>query len=198
MDKITFSGIGSRKTPSDIAEQQRKVARALATFGLILRSGGADGSDTNFEEGYKDVSGKMEIWLPWPGFNKRQGDKYLPQPKHFALAETLHPAWQYLKRGPRALHARNTGQILGMDTMTPVAFVLCWTPDGAQTEKQVTVDTGGTGTAIRLADRMGIPVINMFHPDWKERLIAVLSTLKLTIGSESFAFQENDTIVVEQ
>lgn len=197
MYKIYFSGIGSRKTPTDIGEEQRKIARVLATYGLILRSGGADGSDTNFEEGYKDVSGKMEIWLPWPNFNKRQGDKYLPTPKHFALAETLHPAWQYLKRGPRALHARNGGQVLGMDLATPVGFVLCWTPDGAQTEKEVTVDTGGTGTAIKLAWRMGIPVINMFHPDWKERLIDVLRGLKLIIGAQSFEYQEDEPIDVE-
>lgn len=196
MGDIYFAGIGSRETPEDIGVKQRKIARALATYGIILRSGGADGADSNFEEGYIDVNGKMEIWLPWKGFNGRKGNKYLPTPKHYAVAMTLHPAWVYLKRGPQALHARNVGQVAGMDTETPVAFVLCWTKDGAQTEKEVTRDTGGTGTAIRLASRMGIPVINMFHSDWKERLIAVLGTLKLTIGSESHAKPKNDTIVV--
>lgn len=193
MPDIYFAGIGSRETPDDIAAEQKKVALALATYGLILRSGGADGSDTNFEEAYLSIHGKMEIWLPWIGFNGRTYDKYFPKPLHYALAMTLHPAWERLTRGPRALHARNTGQVLGDDLKTPVAFVLCWTKDGAQTEKDITRNTGGTGTAIRLASRMNIPVINMFHPEWKEQLLAVLRTLKLSIGSESRKQDKTDT-----
>ena len=177
MEDIYFAGVGSRETPEEIAIKQKKVAKILAAYGIILRSGGADGSDTNFEEAYIEAGGKMEIWLPWKGFNGRKGDKYLPTPKHYAVAMTVHPAWQYLKRGPQALHARNTGQVLGMDLETPVAFVLCWTKDGATTESDVTKNTGGTGTAIKLAARMGIPVINMYHDDWLQQLKTVLHGL---------------------
>lgn len=196
MADIYFAGIGSRETPDDIAFEQKKIAKALASYGIILRSGGADGADTNFEDGYRAENGKMEIWLPWKGFNGRKGDKYLPTPKHYALAMTIHPAWQYLKRGPQALHARNTGQVMGMDLETPVAFVLCWTKDGAESEAQVTRDTGGTGTAIKLASRMGIPVINMFHKNWKQRLSDLIGTLELYTAPQSVAIPEDDTIVV--
>lgn len=64
-----------------------------------------------------------------------------------------------------------------MDLETPVAFVLCWTKDGAMTESDVTKNTGGTGTAIKLAARMGIPVINMYHDDWLQQLKTVLHGL---------------------
>lgn len=178
--EIYFTGIGSRETPEDIGEKQKKVAKVLARYGFVLRSGGADGSDSNFEEAYKEVGGKMEIWLPWKGFNGRQGDKYLPTDAHYGLAATIHPAWFYLKHGPQALHARNTGQVLGMNLATPAKFVLCWTKDGARTKDEVTKNTGGTGTAIKLASIAGIPVINMYHDTWFDELKAVLASLNLS------------------
>jgi len=58
---------------------------------------------------------------------------------------------------------------MGVDLKTPVSFVLCWTPDGAET----TTDpdhTGGTGQAIRIANANAIPVFNLFHKDALERL----------------------------
>lgn len=49
--------------------------------------------------------------------------------------------------------ARNSYQILGPDLRTPADFVVCWTPDGSETEDQRTPLTGRTGQAIALADR---------------------------------------------
>lgn len=54
----------------------------------------------------------------------------------------------------------------------PAAFVLCWTPDGA--ERETTRDTGGTGQAIRIAVASGVPVVNMARPGWRERLEGLL------------------------
>jgi hypothetical protein len=76
-------------------------------------------------------------------------------------AASLHPAWSRLSIGPQKLHARNVGQVLGKNLATPVSFVLCWTKDGCATEQERTVKTGGTGTAIVLAHRLGIPVFNL-------------------------------------
>jgi len=180
MVDIFFAGIGSRETPEEELLKQKKVAKVLAKYGIILRSGGAPGADTAFEEAYQEVNGKMEIWLPWKNFNGRKDNRYLPTERHSEIAATLHPAWPYLKRGPRALHSRNVGQVLGMDLVTPVAFVLCWTKDGACTKDQVTKNTGGTGTAIKLASSLGIPVINMKNENWLEELKQVLSTLRLS------------------
>lgn len=61
MEDIYFAGVGSRETPEEIAIKQKKVAKILAAYGIILRSGGADGSDTNFEEAYIEVNGYSNI-----------------------------------------------------------------------------------------------------------------------------------------
>ena len=170
-----FAGIGSRKTPELILSYMRKVAQRLATHEFTLRSGAADGADKAFEEGCIKAKGQSEVWLPWKGFNNHSDTGLLPTEEHFLRAQEVHPAWERLTRGPRALHARNVGQIFGMDLQTPVSFVLCWTEDGCCSEAARTSKTGGTGTAIVLADRAGIPVFNLGNQDGKSQLNAFMA-----------------------
>ena len=160
MNKL-YAGIGSRTTPADVLECMKVIAIELAAKGFILRSGAADGADTAFEDGCQSVYGQSEIWLPWKLFNNHVDTGFYPNDNHYQYAEQLHPKWHKLTRGPRALHARNVGQILGHDINTPVKFVLCWTPDGAESEAEVTKFTGGTGTAIKCAARSDIPIFNL-------------------------------------
>lgn len=148
----------------------RKVAARLAQRGLVLRSGAAAGADSAFEDGCDAALGGKEIWLPWPGFNGYADTDLLPTEAHFTCAADLHPGWARLSHGAKKLHARNVGQVLGQDLESPVAFVLCWTPDGCESETTRTEDTGGTGTAIALASQRSIPIFNLRNPDAKDRL----------------------------
>ena len=93
-----------------------------------------------------------------------------------ALAQTVHPAWDRLKEAAQKLHARNCYQTLGKTLDAPSAFVLCWTSDGCETEKERTRDTGGTGTAIVLAHRRGIPVFNLKRANAVSRLQTLLDS----------------------
>lgn len=169
---LIYAGIGSRNTPIEYQKIMLQAAFHLAKLGYTLRSGAAGGADTAFEFGAQKGAGKTEIWLPWIGFNKHADTGFYPSQKHFELAATVHPAWQSLSRGARALHARNAGQILGCDLATPVDFVICWTPDGCSDEPGRSVKTGGTGTAIVLADRHNIPVWNINSEKGLDGLLA--------------------------
>lgn len=60
--------------------------------------------------------------------------------------------------------------MLGQHLDTPSDFVLCYTPDGARIEAERTRRTGGTGQAIALASRWGVPVFNLYHAGEVERL----------------------------
>lgn len=176
---LYYTGIGSRSAPELVLEQMRELAAELAGLGYLLRSGAADGADMAFEQGCDAAGGRKAIFLPWPGFQGRHPDAhsctYLPTREAFELAATLHPAWPNLSRGPRALHARNCPQVLGLDLATPSDFVLCWTSDGAQTAKETNSKTGGTGTAIRLASLRGVPVLNLAREDALQRLRTLLA-----------------------
>ena len=155
----------------------------LARNGYLLRSGAAPGADTAFETGCTRAQGQKEIWVPWSGFGDRCEPDYLPLDEHFTLAQDLHPKWQSLSAAARKLHARNVGQILGADLASPVDFVVCWTPDGCDQDSSRTAATGGTGTAIALASRHGIPVFNLQADGAYEQLVAHLLWMRDTIAA---------------
>jgi hypothetical protein len=152
-----------------------------------MRSGRAEGADSAFEDGARPA---CEIFLPWPGFNSRPGQTpgILPgadlDERAASFAEQLHPGWRYLKPGPRKLHTRNVFQVLGRDLESPSSFLLCWTADGAESEDEASKSTGGTRTAIVLASRQSIPVINFARPRARERLDDLLTRLQQTRAIE--------------
>ena len=157
---LRYAGIGSRSTPEPVLQVMRQIAHRLSELGYTLLSGGAAGADTAFEAGQ---FGQKEIYLPWPGFRHLQGRHCvtLPSAEAYRVAEPMPPAWKRLGDTAQALTARNSHQVLGADLRSPVDFVVCWTPDGCETEAARSRATGGTGQAIALADRWGIPVVNL-------------------------------------
>lgn len=179
----TYAGIGSRKTPPRVLDFMQYLGWRLARNGYLLRSGAAAGADTAFETGCTRAQGQKEIWVPWSGFGDRCEPGFVPLEGHFALAQDLHPKWHFLSAAARKLHARNVGQILGADLASPVDFVVCWTPDGCSQDSDRTAATGGTGTAIALASRHGIPVFNLQADGAYEQLVAHLLWMRDAIAA---------------
>lgn len=173
----SYSGIGSRQAPSNILDLMSRVAVRLARRGYVLRSGAADGSDRAFEAGAREVGGGCEVFLPWRAFNGSASPLFnLPLDEQASLiASQSHPTWGGLKPPVRKLHTRNAYQVLGRDLNDPVEFVACWTPDGAETAEETSPDTGGTGTAIRVADLFRVPVINFARPNALDRIAAIVT-----------------------
>ncbi len=165
-----YAGIGSRTTPVPVLHKMTRIAERLEQLGFTLCSGGAPGSDTAFAAG---AGARAHIFLPWLGFGEPPPGATVyerPTSEAFRVAGQMHPGWNRLSSPVRALMARNSHQILGVDLRSPCDFVVCWTPDGAQTEAQRGRSTGGTGQAIALADRWGLPVFNLRNPDAIDRL----------------------------
>jgi hypothetical protein len=158
-----YTGIGSRKTPETILLLMQRIAKALALQGLVLRSGGANGADAAFEIGCNKVNGKKEIFLPWSLFNNNSSTLYTPMPKAFKIAKDFHPRWANCPPASQSLHARNIHQVLGKDLKTPSSFVIYW----AETKKKIgqlhPVPIGGTATAVKLAESIGVPTFNLYH-----------------------------------
>jgi hypothetical protein len=153
-----YAGIGSRQTPLHILTEMTSVAAKLEKKGFTLRSGGAAGADSAFEQGVIDPS-NAQIFLPWRNFNHNPSALYDPREEAFEMASQYHPAWNRCSPAAKKFHARNCYQMLGLDLNTPSAFVMCWTPGAAV--------TGGTGQALRIAHDHDIPVFNMADPQWK-------------------------------
>ena len=127
----------------------------MAKRGYILRSGGADGSDTAFEIGCDRVNGKKEIYLPWKNFNCNKSNLIFDDDiEAINIAKKYHPAYNGLSQGAKRLIARDSYQVLGKDLKTPSKYIICYT-DG----------TGGTSQALRIAEdiQINIPIFNLYH-----------------------------------
>ncbi len=147
--KKFYAGIGSRQTPTSLKPLIKHIVEHLNSKNYTLRSGGAEGADTFFEEYAND----NEIYLPWKNFNSNSSPLYDISSLALHTAKQFHPRWSALSPAAQKLMARNCYQVLGYDLKTPVEFVICWTSDG--------LASGGTGQAIRVAEHHSIPVVNL-------------------------------------
>jgi len=169
-----YAGIGSRETPPEFQEFMAKLAKAFERLGFTLRSGNANGADKAFESGTaKKVifPGGMDIGMTELKIaralhgNPAAVDK-LKDKNGNSIADW---AWKTM--------SRNIYQIFGKDLDIPSDFVVCWTPDGAETTKERGRETGGTGQAIDMANRKGIPVFNLAKEGSYEKLMEYVNKL---------------------
>lgn len=156
--RISYAGVGARKTPPDILFMMMTLAFSLDARDFILRSGAAIGADAAFEKGVVKDQNK-EIYLPWANFNGHNSEFKDPHDRAFEIASSYHPNWSACSTEARKLHARNSHIIFGQNLKAGdvVDFLVCWTPEGAV--------VGGTGQALRIANKRGIPVFNFGLPD---------------------------------
>ena len=169
-----WTGVGSRETPAVILDLMQEIAFKLACDGYVLRSGGADGADLAFQKGWE--RGKRltpaEIFIPWDGFNGFSHGQYgvvytlnkmTNSQQAERIASEIHPVWDRLSRGAKALHTRNIYQVLGKALNKPSDFLICY----AQPTK--TGVKGGTNTAVQIALQHNVPVFNLWNRDVVER-----------------------------
>lgn len=177
-----YTGVGSRESPAVILDLMQEVAFKLANNGYVLRSGGADGADLAFQRGWEQGQGDSwspaEIFIPWDGFNGfshgQDGVVYTlnrmsNSQQAERIAAEIHPVWDRLSRGAKALHTRNVYQVLGKNLDKPSQFLICY----AKPTK--TGVSGGTNTAVQVAIRNNVPVFNMYHEETVERFEAYVS-----------------------
>lgn len=129
-----------------------------------------------FEEGLQDRH-KAEIWIPWSRFNQSESgliveNEYAFKIAHYVVEYQREKAiWESIGLSIKKLIARNMHQILGRYLISPVDFVICWTPDGCEHYQDRRYSTGGTGYAIAAASLLNIPVFNLYNSDGKSRLV---------------------------
>ena len=161
-----FTGVGSRAISPQIAAHMELISIALHASGYRLRSGGAEGSDIAFQaKGFSPG----DIYLPWKSFNSTENRmnsrfegeryRYIDTPKlsnwfeALEILDTVRSLDTLPVRSHRLLHGRNVYQVLGEDLRSPSDLLVCWTPEGK--------DVGGTATAIKLARKYGVRIINL-------------------------------------
>ena len=152
MEKI-YTGIGARETPENITAILEKLAAFLADEKYVLRSGAAEGASAAFERGCDSAGGPKEIYLPWRGFNGNNSNIYTVTEKALAIVSRFNPAWVTLNDSAKKLQGRYAHSILGEGLNRPSKFIICYTKEGKK--------KGGTGQALKVAERYTIPVIDL-------------------------------------
>lgn len=166
-----YTGIGSRNTPWEICMLMSAIAKKYANAGWVLRSGGAEGADTAFENGAVNAHGKTEIYIPWDSFGQHYHDSkriFLVKDKEIIqraamLASDVHPNWGACSTTARKLHTRNSFQVLGGDLEVPSSLLICWAPIQGDSIK------GGTRTAWEIAKLYDIPRFNLADPGTEQK-----------------------------
>jgi hypothetical protein len=149
-------------------EAIESLAERLARLGWLLRSGGSPGADQAFYRGARAGGGRVELYLPWPGFEEPSWRDARPREVSvldrptcaaYALAARFHPDWGRLDERAHDLFARDGHEVLGADLKSPVEMVVCWTADGSLDGAVAGGD--GTRQALRIAHGRGITVYNL-------------------------------------
>lgn len=157
-----YTGVGSRNTPANIIKLMRIITTRLSRERYTLRTGDATGADQVFRNEAKTASclDNYNEDIPAPPMP----EVYSPDqctPEAEAIASRFHPAWNRCSAFAKRLHGRNSFQVLGPNLNEPSEFLICWTPDGCKRHVDRTIKTGGTGTAISIADAYGVHVYNL-------------------------------------
>lgn len=164
----SYAGIGSRKITEEERQLIVKIAGILSKK-FILYSGNADGSDIAFQEGSKE---NCVVFLPWNGFNSKNYDpkKSLAYfvVNDYNSVNKYHPAPHNLSMAGRKLMGRNWFQVNGYEEFPKVSFVLFCADE---VDGKV---LGGTGQAVRIAQDLNIPCVNIRDKNWKTNLVNVL------------------------
>ena len=170
-ERCIYSGIGSRETPDFYLLVMERLATIFEKLGYAMRSGGARGADKAFEKGVKEEK-NQHIYNPFIDLGKFINYPFIPDIALEIAKSVMSPThWRNCNTAVRALHARNALILLGGTLDRPSDFVVCWTPGGEI--------VGGTGIALRIAQKYQIPVYNLYN---KSEFKAVIRKIKWKVS----------------
>ena len=174
----TYAGIGSRQTPVHVLESMTSVAKWLDTQNYKLQTGMTfGGKEEGADKAFSDGSTNKELFRP---------EDIKIGSREWIIASEIHPYWNkviskwdgnpnsFRGVGGAKLHARNTNQIFGRNLNMTVDFVIFYAEETSNPLRP----KGGTGQAVEMARRKGIPTINIWNnPNWKREVLNIVRGL---------------------
>jgi len=171
-----YTGIGSERVPYDKLIAMTSISTRLANQGFQLRTGSArSGAEKAFRMGmvnfYKDHpqirSQKMVLY-----------DYEHITPFNINIAKRFFYNWDNLDLDLQMYYAWSVLVVLGPNGMYPSDLVICWTPNGAESEAHCNRRSGKAGFCIKVAREIHIPVINLKRENAMEKLEKTLHTIE--------------------
>ena len=175
--------VGARKAPPSVCRMLAAYSLHLRAHDVLVRTGDASsGVDHSVvhpqshimitEPDEMVLSESMTNLEVYTARDARDDDVAM------AMAMRFHPAWEMCSSHAQLLHSRNIYQVAGLMRNNPSTCLLCWTPDGAKSHSQRSINTGGTGTAISVASEVyKIPVFNVRNRPAFPHFLALMESL---------------------
>lgn len=168
-----YVGCGSTEAPPQILKLMTRVATLMAQRGFVLRTSEQAGSDEAFRRG---SCGKFFTYLPYEDF---EGKSVWGIPAELsggraALARKLNPMFVMLPEAEKRWEIVANQVVLGSSGDDLAKMLITWTPDGATRPAEFTERTGHVTRYLNLADRFGIPVMNLARREHRDKALAWL------------------------
>lgn len=164
---LKIACIGSRRLTEEELNFCESVGRRLVELGFYIGTGNAIGADQAYARGGNSINpSRVVLYLPWETYEQDAivlGNR-IRRPPHESwmedAAKELHPAWDRVTRGGRALHTRNIAIVHG----APLCFA--WPKPGGRTQ--------GSRMGMQYAEKQNIPLLELSKPYVREQVAKVL------------------------
>ena len=185
---------GNENLPEAPAMIIARIVPMFEKFGFTIRSGGLNGTDEMVEK----VSSKVELHLPFKGFNKKESTSQFSNEICKEFARRVEPNIDDLSKIPKAILEKNPRLLFGRYLTVPAQLVIVWSPDGCERSHEVTPRSGNAGHIVKLATSSGIPVINLNRPDAEQRIMVYLENFNVQQQTKAPTYEQSNQQPTQQ
>lgn len=168
-----YVGCGSTDAPTPILKLMTRLAALMAQRGFVLRTSEQAGSDEAFRRG---SCGKFFTYLPDEDLEGKSvwGIPAELSGARAALARKLNPMFVMLPEAEKRWEIVANQVVLGSSGDDLAKLLITWTADGAMRPADFTERTGHVERYLNLADRFGIPVMNLARREHRDKALSWL------------------------
>ncbi len=157
--------------PAQKLDELCAIVKRFSEFGYTLRIGGGN----EFEMALEPHAQRLELYLPWKGFNQRESKFSYNSESAKQLAALFHPGFEQLNYPIQAFIARNVRMMVGSNLKSPTLALIVYSEDGATKLQDIGQKTATARTVITLANYLRIPVFNLANENALASIVAYLT-----------------------
>lgn len=148
--------------PEEVKSQLFDIASKMIAKKMTVR---INGDDKTFIDRLRSLSeDKVEVYLPWRGFNQIESKKTFNTITSKDIASKHFLGWDKIPDSVKAIIASQVRLMFGDRNNSIALCLITWSKDGASKTSEVTKDTGRASFVIKMSSSFGFPVLNMQRP----------------------------------
>lgn len=145
--------------PEEIKQEMFSIIDKLLAKQYTIR---INGDDKEFIAKLNALNSQhIEVYIPWKGFNDIDSKYYFNYDALKSIARANFLGWDKIPDTVKAILTRNVRMLLGTSNNSVCLCVVLYTPDGATNKSEVTKESGKFSFIISIANKFGLPVINL-------------------------------------